>query len=109
MVSLAFAHSMMSTCQEFTQRLHAGSSDDFQVSTCNHKANSYQLLSLSPSSITKGPAIHHPLSTCHLDSYSSAHPSGISYTERLRAQATALEQLTRLLLEDSFSFGDAEA
>ena len=35
--------------------------------------------------------------------------SGISYTERLRAQATALEQLTRLLLKDSFSFGDAEA
>ena len=29
LVSLAFAHSMMSTCQEFTQRLYAGSSDDY--------------------------------------------------------------------------------
>ena len=53
LVSLAFAHSVMSTCQEFTQRLCAGSSDDFQVSTCNHKANSYQYVALSPSSITK--------------------------------------------------------
>ena len=59
----------------------------------------------------QGLAIHHPsyrpvISTpIHL-----LILSGISYTERLRAQSTALKQLTRLLLcRDSFSFGDAEA
>ena len=75
----------------------------------NHKANSYQYIALSPSNHL-GLAIHHPHH--RLVNSTPIHLfvlSGISYIERLRAQETVLEQLTRFRAEDSFSFGDAEA